>query len=251
MSAYEITEHDHVEVLPPYRGRTFELRRIWADAAREELRAVECRDCRAVTAAADLVRDRSKPGGRGLRCLGCNAARSAAYARTPTGAANQRASARRRIESGRRAEDQRRYAARYAARADGELAADRARLRPDGVKRCRRCSATLPLAEFRENRTRADGLADSCRSCDGTHLYRATASAERRDSWTACVYCHAPAQHGDHVVALSRGGADIEENLAPACADCNLSKGARDLFDWRPDLLAVVADWPVDLRTIT
>ncbi|MFI8830571.1 HNH endonuclease [Streptomyces afghaniensis] len=53
----------------------------------------------------------------------------------------------------------------------------------------------------------------------------------------ACAYCDAPAEHLDHVVALSRGGADAAHNLLPACAPCNLSKGAKSLADW-------VLSWP-------
>ncbi|MEU0245146.1 HNH endonuclease [Streptomyces sp. NPDC006235] len=47
-----------------------------------------------------------------------------------------------------------------------------------------------------------------------------------------CAYCDAPAEHLDHVVALSRGGADAAHNLLPACAPCNLSKGAKSLAEW-------------------
>jgi len=47
-----------------------------------------------------------------------------------------------------------------------------------------------------------------------------------------CAYCDAPAEHLDHVVALSRGGADAPHNLLPACAPCNLSKGAKSLAEW-------------------
>jgi 5-methylcytosine-specific restriction endonuclease McrA len=47
-----------------------------------------------------------------------------------------------------------------------------------------------------------------------------------------CAYCDAPAEHLDHVVALSRGGADAVHNLLPSCAPCNMSKGAKSLADW-------------------
>ena len=43
----------------------------------------------------------------------------------------------------------------------------------------------------------------------------------------ACVYCSKPYEHADHVIPLSRGGTHTLTNLVPACADCNLSKGAR------------------------
>jgi 5-methylcytosine-specific restriction endonuclease McrA len=47
-----------------------------------------------------------------------------------------------------------------------------------------------------------------------------------------CAYCGDPAEHLDHVVAISRGGADAAHNLLPACAPCNLSKGAKSLAEW-------------------
>jgi len=46
------------------------------------------------------------------------------------------------------------------------------------------------------------------------------------------VYCDAPAAHVDHVIPRSRGGSDDIDNLVPACARCNLSKGARTLQEW-------------------
>jgi 5-methylcytosine-specific restriction endonuclease McrA len=56
-----------------------------------------------------------------------------------------------------------------------------------------------------------------------------------------CVYCLIDLRtpgvetHWDHVVPLSKGGEHSEENLVPTCAGCNLSKGAKDLFDFLVD----------------
>ena len=47
-----------------------------------------------------------------------------------------------------------------------------------------------------------------------------------------CVYCDRPAEHLDHVQPLSRGGEDIESNIVPACARCNLSKSDKTLAEW-------------------
>ncbi|QNE74017.1 HNH endonuclease [Streptomyces finlayi] len=47
-----------------------------------------------------------------------------------------------------------------------------------------------------------------------------------------CAYCDARAMHLDHVHPLSKGGADKASNILPACAGCNLSKGAKTLADW-------------------
>lgn len=38
--------------------------------------------------------------------------------------------------------------------------------------------------------------------------------------------------HLDHVVPLSRGGSHTPDNVAWACAPCNLSKGAKPLEEW-------------------
>jgi 5-methylcytosine-specific restriction endonuclease McrA len=62
-----------------------------------------------------------------------------------------------------------------------------------------------------------------------------------------CVYCDAPAAHVDHVRPLSRGGYEHESNLVPACADCNLTKGAKLLDEWdnAKVLHAVERSWKV------
>jgi 5-methylcytosine-specific restriction endonuclease McrA len=48
----------------------------------------------------------------------------------------------------------------------------------------------------------------------------------------ACVYCGGPYEHSDHIMPLALGGEHSVENLLPLCADCNLSKGARDPWEW-------------------
>jgi 5-methylcytosine-specific restriction endonuclease McrA len=53
----------------------------------------------------------------------------------------------------------------------------------------------------------------------------------RRWRWLCC-YCDARATHLDHVEPLSKGGSDTESNIVPACAKCNLSKGAKTLAEW-------------------
>lgn len=98
-----------------------------------ELLEGTCRDCGEVKPAEDLTADRKSPGGRALRCLACFRAASNAYAATPTGAANEKARNRRAVNSGRKAEQNRRYRerpaesvrrnrAKYAARTPEELA---------------------------------------------------------------------------------------------------------------------------------
>lgn len=60
----------------------------------------------------------------------------------------------------------------------------------------------------------------------------------RRDHFT-CMYCGARPPyvrlHVDHVVAVSRGGANGESNLISACSDCNLGKSNIEFEHPRPD----------------
>lgn len=53
----------------------------------------------------------------------------------------------------------------------------------------------------------------------------------RRWNWKCC-YCDAHATHLDHVMPISKGGEDIESNMVPACAACNLAKGPKTLAEW-------------------
>ncbi len=56
----------------------------------------------------------------------------------------------------------------------------------------------------------------------------------KRDGFV-CQYCglHPPQAvlHVDHIVPVSKGGTNDEENLITACDHCNLGKGARSLSD--------------------
>lgn len=47
-----------------------------------------------------------------------------------------------------------------------------------------------------------------------------------------CVYCGGQAEVPDHIVPRSRGGTHGWENVAPACRQCNGSKGPRSLLSF-------------------
>lgn len=48
-----------------------------------------------------------------------------------------------------------------------------------------------------------------------------------------CAYCGAGSPlHWEHIIPLSRGGPDSIDNMVRACAQCNLTKGARDPYQW-------------------
>ncbi|MEV6024830.1 HNH endonuclease [Streptomyces sp. NPDC052036] len=82
----------------------------------------------------------------------------------------------------------------------------------------------------------------------GNHQRRAMLAHTERYSVTArdlsrlwgryedgCAYCgeRSPSLHQEHVIPISRGGADGIGNLVPACPDCNLAKGDRTVMEWR------------------
>jgi 5-methylcytosine-specific restriction endonuclease McrA len=91
------------------------------------------------------------------------------------------------------------------------------------------------------------------RSGRGAHIPRAVPPLNnhelfRRDGYM-CMYCGEPSADGsltrDHVMPLSRGGADIWANVVAACKDCNTRKGGRTPEQARMPLLAVpyVPNW--------
>lgn len=47
-----------------------------------------------------------------------------------------------------------------------------------------------------------------------------------------CAYCGATGAHWEHIVPVSAGGPDNIDNMVRACASCNLTKGARDPYQW-------------------
>ncbi|MDZ5609282.1 HNH endonuclease [Bacillus pseudomycoides] len=49
-----------------------------------------------------------------------------------------------------------------------------------------------------------------------------------------CQYCGKPTEDYqlEHIVALSKGGANTLSNLAVACPSCNKSKGNKDVLTW-------------------
>lgn len=75
-----------------------------------------------------------------------------------------------------------------------------------------------------------------------THKKRAIAAGVAHEAYSRtevlqrwryqCCYCDNRATHLDHVIPLKLGGDDMASNIVPACASCNLRKGARSLADW-------------------
>lgn len=129
------------------------------------------------------------------------------------------------------------------------------------MKKCEQCKRPKPLAAFKVVKGAPGRNCESCRRANrNRHIrsyYRSLSPDERFrrstalrverhgvraepykrsevfDAWGhRCIYCNAPASHLEHIIPLSRGGDDVRENVAPACSDCNLSKGDKTLVEW-------------------
>lgn len=128
-----------------------------------------------------------------------------------------------------------RYRAEKTARTDDELAADWARLRPSGRKRCRRCREELPRESFAIARMEPDGRERVCRSCASVKLLAAALPLWEELDACRCYLCEDSIAHDElnieHMVARRNGGSDEAWNLRPAHASCNSSKNARPLLD--------------------
>lgn len=101
---------------------------------------------------------------------------------------------------------------------------------PEAVRASRtkwkRANPIAVRAQDAVRRARKHGVARGCR-----RAYRRFVTWVRTAPRIACYWCKAStlprARHIDHVIPLSRGGADAVANLCVACPTCNLRKGAR------------------------
>jgi 5-methylcytosine-specific restriction endonuclease McrA len=129
-------------------------------------------------------------------------------------------------------------------------------------KECRLCGRVKPATDFLAGKAKRPS--STCAECRGKlavqhrRKFYAGLSADKRHTLTQrkraeeygtaheeysrtgilarwafrCAYCDSRAEHLDHVQPLSKGGDDKESNMLPACAACNLSKGAKTLAEW-------------------
>lgn len=49
---------------------------------------------------------------------------------------------------------------------------------------------------------------------------------------TTCQYCGSPATGFDHIIPMSKGGQDTEDNKVPCCRECNRIKSTQPLVDF-------------------
>jgi hypothetical protein len=50
--------------------------------------------------------------------------------------------------------------------------------------------------------------------------------------YCGCILCY-QTFHIDHIEPTSRGGTNLQSNLAPSCPGCNTSKGPKTIEEWR------------------
>jgi 5-methylcytosine-specific restriction endonuclease McrA len=128
-------------------------------------------------------------------------------------------------------------------------------------KNCRLCGRVRPASEFINSKNKPSSACAACRRKKAkqhaqdyyrrlppdkrhtlTHKRRAESYGVEHEAYSRteilarwghrCAYCGATAKHLDHVQPLAKGGADKASNIVPACAPCNLSKGAKTLAEW-------------------
>lgn len=246
----------------------------------EELVAATCRVDGALVPAEDLVVDKKCSGRRRLICHEHASAHRAVYLVTPEVRARQKSRDAERVRSGRNAErlhrarianpeksraSARATRARRAARTDAEIAAVWAERYPDGLRACLAgCGQLLPLEEFHRDASKRDGLQRRCKPCHAD-AQRRRRTGHTLPSWEerglySCVYCSAPFDDVEHVIPRAHADRvpdlDLDDvgNLVPSCWQCNRGPGGKydtPVLDWLdPDLLDLVADWPVEVREL-
>ena len=136
----------------------------------------------------------------------------------------------------------------------------------NGKKTCTFCGEALPLEAFAKNGVDANGnqkYRDDCKTCYNIRR-RENATKKRHSDFVGgmkrrgesdvnyshndwketviffggeCAYCGRTMRKGerlrrDHLEPIKEGGATTQDNIVPACASCNSSKGAREWREW-------------------
>ncbi len=122
---------------------------------------------------------------------------------------------------------------------------------------CKRCKKTKDVSEFNKNRSRPEGVQMWCRACEHTYdnsrrekirIRDARKSANQAnvvstltlDEWLEilkaynyeCAYCGNPYESMDHYIPFKLGGANVKDNVVPACWPCNKDKSSKHPIDW-------------------
>lgn len=181
-----------------------------------------CVRCKVEKPAAEMGRDRRKPGGIDTRCKAClTASKRAAYQADPSVLEKQRAN--RRANLARYRQYQKDWREQYPERARKWVADYRATHSKEAAERMRRWQIENPEKVRLHAETRRARKVNAP-VCDLTH-----------DQWLSileayayrCAYCGGLPDRLDqeHVIPLSKGGNHTATNVVPACRPCNQRKG--------------------------
>lgn len=166
-----------------------------------------CSRCKLTKPAADFYRDNSAPDGLTTACRSCVSVRrrELAAARSDAELAKKRAADAAYYEANRE-------------RIKGRVA-EWARANPERI------------GDYgRRRRARKRGVEPVATRDERAALFESYCGL--------CAYCHAPADTLDHIDPLFHGGADVLDNLVPACRSCNGRKHTRPLLRWLMDMAA-------------
>lgn len=137
----------------------------------------------------------------------------------------------------------------------------------NGLKYCGKCKTVKPISTFSHSSKYTDGYHCNCKDCknqankqtynkhlaDGTgKAYWASRNHARRTTLTGsftaeqwqkccnyfnqeCAYCGSFEKLTvEHIIPVSKFGANKIYNIIPACPSCNYSKNDKDILDWYP-----------------
>ncbi|MBZ6088975.1 HNH endonuclease [Streptomyces olivaceus] len=203
---------------------TLAARRKFNSAMRAKgIPAKVCGCCLVVRGHAAFSVDRKAPDGHRGRCRACDVETKAAY------------HAERRDDPEYRASNAAR-SARWRAENLDKARAKSARWRAENPDKERASSARWT----RENPDKARAKSARYRARKVAATVEDFSAEDLLDYWDAigaydCVFCGADAEHVEHFIPLARGGAHSLANQFPACARCNLAKGAADPYRWVAD----------------
>lgn len=198
-----------------------------------------CTKCGQIKPFSSFSKDKHKKSGYTSSCLECRAAHAKQAASNPDVREKRRAESRAYYYANKpkMAEKYRSWAKKNPDRRRQIDAEFRKAHRLEQAERAKQYRSQNPEARSKWSKNNPDRQAAiyARRSFRrrGGRVYQVTLCEIAKMYQMPCTYCGAPAEHIDHIIPLARGGEHRIGNLTPACASCNLSKGAKFITEWK------------------